>query len=353
VAYHREFNSPPAIIIADTGMLMGEVLQSSRGPRITSLLWSLHRRSAVLILPRHVLEEVERDLPKRATTTDDIELAYQRLRSLYLARARVVDVPAHWAASDPRVQAIERRHPIDKPAAQLAIALGYSYLLTEDPDLHETPGLGISAWLQVTHATATEPEVESLAITVNIPLNVTTEAASTASRAIAKAPTGVKLLLAGLAIAAVGGAIWSVKTGKVKSLLERAEPGLRELARIYGPPLMETLTRYSDGRITLSTAAVAPTETPTFSERIARVLAINTQPLLAGDIARALPGPGNLTDRTRAVREELRRHPGAFHEVTRGRWLLGHPTPYQPAPFPLIEIAQYRERLHQNTRRTA
>jgi hypothetical protein len=95
----------------------------------------------VLILPRHVLEEVERDLPRRATATDDIELAYRRLR-LYLPRTRIVDVPPHWVAGDPRVEALAKRHPADLPTARLAVALGYCFLLAEDPDLCDQPGLG-------------------------------------------------------------------------------------------------------------------------------------------------------------------------------------------------------------------
>ena len=91
------------IMITDSGMLMGEVIQSSRHPdsspggRVTSLLWAIHRGAAVLLLPRHILEEVERDLPRRAKATDDLDLAYRRLRGLYLARARIVDVPPGWA----------------------------------------------------------------------------------------------------------------------------------------------------------------------------------------------------------------------------------------------------------------
>lgn len=73
-------------------------------------------------LPRHVLEEVERDLPRRAVATDDIDLAYHRLRTLYLARARIVDVPPDWSASDPRVQAITLRRATDAPAARLAVS---------------------------------------------------------------------------------------------------------------------------------------------------------------------------------------------------------------------------------------
>jgi hypothetical protein len=83
--------SGASIMITDSGMLMGEAIQSSRrldgspGGRITSLLWALHHRGAVLYLPRHIVEEVERDLPRRAKPTDDIELAYRRLRTLYVS----------------------------------------------------------------------------------------------------------------------------------------------------------------------------------------------------------------------------------------------------------------------------
>lgn len=40
-----------------------------------------------MVLPGHVLEEIERDLPRRARPDDDVELAYRRLRTLYLPRA--------------------------------------------------------------------------------------------------------------------------------------------------------------------------------------------------------------------------------------------------------------------------
>src|SRR5215469_1676754 len=92
-----------SIMITDSGMLMGEVLQSSRRPdgspggKITSLLWALHHGGAVLYLPPHIVEEVERDLPRRARPGDDIDLAYRRLRTLYLSRARIIDVPSGWA----------------------------------------------------------------------------------------------------------------------------------------------------------------------------------------------------------------------------------------------------------------
>jgi hypothetical protein len=354
--YSRLPRSGPVIMIADSGMLMGEVLQSSRradgspGGRVTSMLWALHRRGAVLILPRHVVEEVERDLPRRTVASDDIEFAYRRLRGLYLARARIVDVPPDWASGDPRVEAVVRRHPVDAPAARLAVTLGYSFLLAEDPDLCDVPGLGFSAWLQITHAAANGTEVDALFLAVNIPVNATSEAIRFAARRIGAASPMVKTMLASMLIVAVAGAIWWIRSGKADEFLDRARPALQELGRTYGPPLMETLERYQQGNIVLAAAAVPPAPERTLAERVARVLAFTTEPLLAGDIARELGVPGSLRDRTQAVRAELRAS-AAFVEVSRGRWMLGESSHYEPVGLTPFEIADYQQRLHKNTRR--
>jgi hypothetical protein len=238
-----------SIMITDSGMLMGEVLQSSRRPdgsgggRITSLLWALHRGGAVLYLPRHIVEEVERDLPRRARSTDDIELAYRRLRTLYLPRARIIDVPPGWALDDPRVQAVAGRHPMDLPAAQLAVTIGGCFLLSEDRDLCDIPHLGFSAWLKVTHAAANETEVEALYVTASIPLDVVEATAGAACRRIAAASTGTNWALGGLAAIVVAAGIWWARSGRAGKLFERALPVIKELGRTYGPPLLETLER--------------------------------------------------------------------------------------------------------------
>jgi hypothetical protein len=59
---------------------------------------------------------------------------------------------------------------------------------------------------------------------------------------------------------------------------------------------------------------------------------------------------GNLRDRTRVVRAELRRCV-AFVEVRRGRWTLGESSPYEAAGMTLPEIADYQKRLHKNAQR--
>ena len=337
-------------MITDFGMLMGEVLQSSRRPdgspggRITSLLWALHHGGAVLYLPRHIVEEVERDLPRRARPGDDIDLAYLRLRTLYLSQARIIDVPERWALDDPRVQALAGRHPTDLPAAQLAVTIGGCFLLSEDKDLTDIPQLGFSAWLKVTHAGANETEVEAVYVTASIPFNGVEAAAGAAYRRIAAASTGTQLALAGLAAIIFPGGIWWVKSGRAGRFFERAKPVIKELGQIYGPSLMQTMERHTNGQLIFARAVVPRADGQALGERIARVLAYARGPLLAVDIARELETPGTLRERTRLVRAELQGCE-AFTEVSRRRWELGRRSGYDAARLPMDEVVDYWDRV--------
>lgn len=342
-------------MITDSGMLMGEVLQSSRRPdgsaggRITSLLWALHHRKAVLYLPRHIVEEVERDLPRRARNGDDVDLAYGRLRALYLSRARIIDVPPDWALSDPRVQALAGRHPTDLPTAQLAVTIGGCFVLSEDRDLCDIDQLGVSGWLKVTHAAATETEVETIFVAASIPFNVVEVTAGPAYRRITMASTGTKLALAGVAALALIGGIWWVRSGRAERLFDRARPFIQELGQTFGPPLVETMERYNLGQVVFARAVVPRAEPQTLGERVARILAYADEPLLAMDIARELSIPASLRDRTQMVRAELQ-NCAAFVEVSRGRWQLGRQSGYEQASLSLLEIEDYLKRRHKDTR---
>ena len=106
-------------MITDSGMLMGEVLQSSRHPdgsaagRVTSLLWALHRRKAVLYLPRHIVEEVERDLAHRIEGRDigdrhqDDQLAF--VSGLGDEPPRLVQVA--WRGEHVETRRVRKRRP--------------------------------------------------------------------------------------------------------------------------------------------------------------------------------------------------------------------------------------------------
>ena len=206
--------------------------------------------------------------------------------------------PRAGATGDPRVEAVAARHPADSPTARLAVALGTCFLLSEDPDLCDPPGLGFAAWLQVAHAAANETEVETIFVGARIPVNVTAAAVQAASRRIAAAPPAAKWAMLGAGLVLAAAAVWLVRSGKTEALAERARPAVRRIGEIYGPPLAETFTRSARGRVVFAQAAVRPAAAVTLAERIARVLAFRGSPVLAEDIARELGAPGNLRDRT-------------------------------------------------------
>jgi hypothetical protein len=242
------------------------------------------------------------------------------------------------------------RAPV-RSRSQLAVTVGGCFLLSEDPDLCDIPQLGFSAWLKVTHAAANETEVETIFVTASVPFNVVEATAGAAYRRIPVASTGTKLAVAGVAALVLIGGIWWVKSGRAGKFFERAQPVISELGQIYGPPLMETMERYNLGQVVFARAVVPLADTQTLGERVARILAYAHEPLLAVDIARELESPGNLRDRTQMVRIELR-NSAAFVEVSCGRWQLGRPSGYERASLSPLEVADYLQRRHKDTRRT-
>ena len=138
------------------------------------------------------------------------------------------------ALTDPRVQALARRHLTDLPAAQLAVTIGGCFLLSEDPDLCDIPRLGFSAWLKVTHAAANETEVEAVYVAASIPFNVVEATARAAYRRMAAASAGTKLAVAGMAALVVIGGLWWVRSGRAEKFFERAQPMIRELGQPMG-----------------------------------------------------------------------------------------------------------------------
>jgi hypothetical protein len=339
--------SGPAIIITDTGALMGDVVRSSRGPALTSLLWAIHNDGAQLVLPRHVVDEVEGRLQRRVTQTDDLDLAFRRLRTLYLPYATVIDeIPGHWGAGDVRVLTLAARDPSDLPAARLAVALGCAYLFAEDPDLCDSPGLGVSEWLPIAHAAANDAEVTMASVGVGLPLTVTTESIRAAWRGVSKTQREVQLVVVGVVVLL---AFWFIASGRARRTYEGSRPVARNLVDALGPPLKEISERRSVGREVFARTLVSPSAQRCIGEVIANVLATEStieEPMLAADVARSIDGCGNLKQRTQAVRAELRAYPDTFVEVTRGRFMLGRPSGYPRADLDRTEVLDFLRRSH-------
>lgn len=67
----------------DTGALAHDVVQGSRGPRLTSLLVALDQGGARGFITAQIVDEIERHLPDIVTAVDDLEVVRQRWRQLY------------------------------------------------------------------------------------------------------------------------------------------------------------------------------------------------------------------------------------------------------------------------------
>lgn len=168
------------------------------------------------------------------------------------------------------------------------------------------------------------------------------------SRRVAAASTGDKLALGIVAAGVIIGAIWLVKSGKANKFFERAWPVVQDLGRTYGPPLMEAVQRHTDGQAVFRQEARA--EAQTLGERIARVLAYSSEPLLAVDIAQELERPesaGPQPDGPRRTPELPSVHGGDPRPVGAGK-----PSGYTRGPLPPTEVWDYRARLHKDANRT-
>ena len=334
------------VIITDTGMLMGDVWASCRGPKVTSLLWAVHNDGAILVLPRHVVTETIARLHRRAGTVGDIAFAQERLKTLYLPWAVVVDeVPDAWGAGDPRVEALAVRDPTDLPTARLALALAPCYLLAEDPDI-TTPGLGVPKWLPIAHAASNEADLTMATFAAGVPGVLAVEGAKAAMRAAARAPRDAQALIF---LTLLSGSWWLTRARRGRRIVKRATSGTGSVLSAIGPPLLQIAKRQADGREHLMSKVVVPSATRSLSEVVASVLAkhaTHNQPRLSVDVARQIAGYGNLRERTIAVGLVLRAQPGVFTEVARGRFALGHRLPLPRVELDAVEVRDYLERSH-------
>jgi hypothetical protein len=331
------------LAVLDTGALARDVVHSSRGPRLTSLLMALDRRGARAFITPQIAEEVERHLSDIATGTDNLDLVFRRWRQMYLPRLVIVDVPPSWGQGDPRVQAILRRHPADAPLAQLATTLGPCWLLAEDHDLVDTVG-ATEKWILLSHAFANNSAYEENMTTAIMSGLVVAELGSAVIGGARRLPW-----LAQLGLLFVGGV--SLYEAHRRGHIASAVSGVKSLAGAaadaYGPSLMVFSEWLRTGQMVRDEHEVPPLSTPSLDQRIARVLAVADDPMTAPEVARALDYPGSLATRTADVRDLVALHPRTFVETTRWRYQLGD-GPYRPALLNDDEVAVYHSHRRQH-----
>jgi hypothetical protein len=336
----------PGLFVGDTGVLMNEVVQATRSGRATSLLVAMCQDTVRVHIARHVLIEVERDLPGFARGRGlDPHLVMASWNRLYKPLIVVVDVPDTWADDNQAVQSVVNRHPVDAPTARLAAALAPCYALIEDPDLTDY-GLGDRNWLPLTHAFANQAEVELVGSMVAIPASVMVAMGTDLGRAAIRLPVALRcLVVAGL----LGVAYLWQKDGRARRHMQKSGEAASRVAKVAGPPLLELLERHGESMTTQQDRLVPADEIRGLAEQIARELALAPDHgLLAVDIARVVDFPGNLKARTSAVRTLLEGS-NAYNQVARGRWLLGSRTRAITSTLTPDDIAQWLARAHRAT----
>lgn len=253
----------------DTGALAHDVLQGSRGPRLTSLLMALDQPGTRGFVTAQIVEEVERDLVRIVPKTDDLSLVRRRWRELYLPRLVIADViPEAWGRSDARVQAVYAAHGNDGPLAQLAATVAPCSLFAEDFDLIDTIG-ATKNWTPLSHAFANEAAYEQNMIRMLITGQLTGALGSAAVKAALRLPSIVQYVLL------VAGGL-ALTNAHQRGRLRMAGGEIRELidsvAETYGPGLEQFMSWLENAQEARDEHELAPLSAPAVDEQVARVL---------------------------------------------------------------------------------
>ena len=124
------------------------------------------------------------------------------------------------------------------------------------PTCATQPQLGFKTWFQVIHAATNETEVETTGHVVSIRVSAAGEAIGAALRRIAAScPVAKWVMFAGLLILAAG-AVGGSAAARPLSFVEQARSVVQKAGEIYGPPLVETFTRYEVGKTVFTEEAV-------------------------------------------------------------------------------------------------
>ncbi|MGC5322694.1 hypothetical protein ACPXB5_28645 [Micromonospora arida] len=343
--------STSRILVGDTCALVNEVFEGTRRASLTSLLAALHHGAVRLYVPRHVLDEVGRhiaaDAQARVRPVDPLT-AQRRWHTLYAPHIRVVDVPDDWARNDFRVAAVDCRHSVDTPLAQLAVTVGPSWVLTEDPDLIANE-LGRYDRLPMLHAAANDAEVGLLERTIAVPTVIGGEALRAAGRGLMRLPGWAQMAIG------VGAGLVLVQThhdGRLASGLRQLRGAAASMGRAVIPPVATIMTRRQAGLAVWAEHQIAANPNRSLPEQVAAVLARAPEGgLLASQIARHVELDVPLSRLVPTVRDAVR-GTAAFTEVSRGRWTLGHPVTAGTPEISPPMVAEWLHRSHRHDRRT-
>ena len=335
--------------VGDTGPLMQEVIQFTRRGELTSVLAALHHDAARLFVARHVLAEVDRDLPGYALDRGvDPAHAMARWKLVYLPYITVVDVPETWARQDERVAAVAARHPVDLPTAQLAVALAPCHAFIEDPDMADygignrpDPDSKNSKWLALAHGSANQAQIDLAGSVARVPSVLGVELAKAGAQAAARLPDWAQV-----AIVIAGGATlyWWQRGGRAAQQLGRAHVVLRRVGDVVLPIAETLLERYAAATAAWNNDVVG-TGPVSLSEKIARRLAVADGAMTAAELAQQIDSPGSVRSRETAIRQELRTCV-AFTEASRGRWQLGHPASDREPLVTPLQVTNWLRRAH-------
>lgn len=335
------------LFIGDTGALMNDVVWAARSGRLSSLLAALHHDAALMYIPRHVLVEVERDLPvyaqkvKRPVNPD---LAVSWWRRLYAPCIRVVDVPPSWGIDDPNVQAVTDRHAPDRPTAQLALALFPCYILAKDNDLTDND-FGRHDHLPLLLAAANEGELSYTNKAMTAPVVVGGLLLEGAVYGFRRLPALARIGL----VVATGLLVnrWH-HDGRLAGGLRQAFRAIGTVASVVAPLLQQIHQRIADNEAVWSEHLPRLTRAASVSEQVARILAYAPeQGMLASDVARELNVPGSVKAHRTVVRHVLCDCP-AFTEVSRGRFRLGQPAGDLQRSLPPTLSLDWMRRAHRS-----
>lgn len=293
----------PFPIVADTQILVDELLQRSRRPHATHLGDALGNGDVRLLLPAQVVQETFRLLPERASRRgDDLDTVAQIWREEYRPHTRIVDIRTH---PDSRVAAVAARDPDDEATAALATSIAPCLLLTRDDDFAAFD-VSVHEWLPtVVKARQLHLLDDHVAVAVDLAAMLT-RAVGGGLRIVHRSAVGKVLPLA---IGAAAG--WALTS---RSLWRR----LRAALVTAGDISMALQRLEGQARATVAFRAVSPSASPRLEDRCAKTLAARLTPLTTAELGDAI---GATADERSVLTRMLTQTP-AFVRVNEG-WQLG------------------------------